>query len=67
MGQDIGAMGEGIRASQRFSRNMNHFQVEVGKVNKPSGLSMVESLGGMEISEVLVVSGDLTGNGDPWR
>ena len=40
---------------------MDHFQVEVGQVNKPAGLSMIESLGGAEIGEVFVVGEDLYG------
>ena len=38
---------------------MDHFQVEVGKVDEPSGLLLVEVLGGTEVSEVFVVSEDL--------
>ena len=40
---------------------MDHLQVEIGKVNKPAGLSMVEGLGGVEVSEVFVVGEDLYG------
>ena len=38
---------------------MDHFQVEVGKVDEPSGLSTVECLGGVEVGEALVVCTDL--------
>ena len=38
---------------------MDHLQVEISKVNKPAGLSMVEGLGGAEVSEVFVVGEDL--------
>ena len=40
---------------------MNHFQVEVGEVNEPTGLSPVEVLGGTEVGEILMVSEDLDG------
>ena len=38
---------------------MDHFQIKVGKVNKPTGLSTIEVLGGMEVGEVFMVSEDL--------
>ena len=38
---------------------MDHFQVEVSKVDEPTGLSSIEGLGGMEVGEVLMVSDDL--------
>ena len=38
---------------------MNHFQVKVSKVDKPTGLLMIESLWGAEVGEVFVVSKDL--------
>ena len=43
---------------------MNHFQVKVGKVDKPLGLSAVEGLWGVEIGEVFVVGKDLNRE---WR
>lgn len=42
-------MGECVRASERFSRDMDNFQHEVGKANNPVGLSMVESLRNAEV------------------
>ena len=38
---------------------MDYFQIEVSKINKPSGLLTVESLWGMEVSQVLVVHENL--------
>ena len=40
---------------------MDHFQVKVGKVDKPVGLLMIESLWGVAVGEILVISGDLNG------
>ena len=42
---------------------MDHFQVEVGEVNEPTGLSSVEVLGGTEVGEVFVVGEDLDREG----
>ena len=38
---------------------MDHFQVKVGKVNEPSGLSVTKGLGETEVGEVFMVSEDL--------
>ena len=38
---------------------MDHFEVKVGKVNKPTRLAAVERVGLSEVGEVLVVSEDL--------
>ena len=38
---------------------MDHFQIEVSEVNEPTGLSLIESLGGTEVGEFLMVSEDL--------
>ena len=43
---------------------MDHFQVEVGEVNKPLGLLMIESLGRTEVGNVFVVGKDLHGMDD---
>ena len=59
MREKIQVMGEGIRACPELSRDMDHFQVEVGKVDKPSGLLTIEGLGGTEVGEVFVVGKDL--------
>ena len=40
---------------------MDYFQVEVGEVDKPSGLLTVEGLRGAEVGKVFVVSKDLNG------
>ena len=57
--EEIWAMQEGIRACYKFSWDMDNFQVEVGEVNKPMGLSMVKGLGETEVGEVFVVNEDL--------
>ena len=38
---------------------MDHFQVKVGKVDEPLGLSTIKGLGETEVGEVLVVGEDL--------
>ena len=38
---------------------MDHFQVEVGKIDEPMGLSTVEVLGGTEVGEVFMIGKDL--------
>ena len=58
-GEEVGLAGEGIGASKKLSRDMDHFQVEVGKVNEPTRLAAVERLGLAEIGKVLVVGEDL--------
>ena len=55
MGEEVWAAGEGIRAHEESSGNMDHLQVEVSEVDEPAGLSMIEDLGGAEVSEVFVV------------
>ena len=59
MGKEIRAAGEGVGASEEFSRDMDHSEVEVGKVNEPVCLLAIEVLGGMEVGEVFMVSEDL--------
>ena len=59
MGQEVRAAGEGIRARKEFSRDVDHCQVEVSEVNEPVSLSVIEVLGGAEVSEILVVGEDL--------
>ena len=58
-GEEVGPAGEGIGASKEFAGDMDHFQVEVGKVDEPSCLAMVECLGLVEIGKILVVGEDL--------
>ena len=58
-GEEVGSAGEGIRASKEFTRDMDHFQVKVGEVDEPAGLTAVERLGLAEIGKVFVVSEDL--------
>ena len=38
---------------------MDHFQIEVSKVNEPADLLMIEGMGGAEVSEIFMVSEDL--------
>ena len=63
VGEKVGTAREGIRAGEEFPGDVDHFQVEVGKVNEPMGLSSVEVLGGTEVSEVLMVGEDLDREG----
>ena len=62
-GEKVGSAGEGIRSGEEFARDMDHFQVEVGEVDEPARLTVVERLGLVEISKVLVVCEDLYGEG----
>ena len=48
-GEEVRSAGEGIGASKKFSRDMNHFEVKIRKVNEPMFLAAVERLGLMEI------------------
>ena len=57
--EKIRAAGEGVGPSQEFSGDMDHFEVEVCKVNKPACLSAIKCLGLSEISEVFMVGEDL--------
>ena len=57
----IRVAGEGICSCQELSRYMDHFQIEVGEVEKPSGLSMIDGLGRAEVGKVFVVGKDLHG------
>ena len=59
VGKEVGTAREGVRAGKDFAWNMDHFQVEVCEVDKPTGLSSVEVLGGTEVGEVLIVGEDL--------
>ena len=63
VGKEVGMAREGVRAGEEFAWDMDHFQVEVCKVDKPMGLSSVEVLGGMEVGEVLMVGEDLDWEG----
>ena len=58
-GEEVGLAGEGIGTRKKFAGDMDHFQVKVGEVDKPTRLAAVERLGLVEIGKVLVVSEDL--------
>ena len=59
VGKEVRTAREGIRAGKEFSQDMDHLQVKVGEVNEPTGLSLVEVLGGAEVGGVLMVGEDL--------
>ena len=42
---------------------MDHFQIEVGKIEEPTGLSAVEVLSLAEVGKVLMVGEDLDRDG----
>ena len=48
-GEKIWVAGKGVRSREEFSRDMDHFKVKVGKVNKPTRLAAVKRLGLSEI------------------
>ena len=65
VGKEVGTAREGIRAGKEFPGDVDHFQVEVGKVDEPMSLSSVEVLGGTEIGKVLMVGENLDREGRP--
>ena len=60
-GEEVGPVGEGIGTSKKFTRDMDHLQVEVGKVDEPACLAAVERLGLAKVGKVLVIGEDLHG------
>ena len=58
-GEKIRAAGKGIRPGEEFPGDVDHFEVKVCEVNKPTRLSAIERLGLSEIGEVLMVGEDL--------
>ena len=48
-GEKIRAAGKGIGSSEEFSRDMDHLEVEVCEVNKPTCLAAIKRLGLTEI------------------
>ena len=66
-GKEVGSTGEGIGTSKKCTRDMNHFQVKVCKVNEPACLAAVERLGLAEIGKVLMVSEDLHRKGGAMK
>ena len=65
--EEVGSAGEGVGPSKEFARDMDHFEVEIGKVDQPARLSAVKRLGLAEIREVLVVGEDLYREGGPME
>ena len=63
VGKEVWTMRQGVRTGEEFSRDVDHFQVEIGEVNEPTGLPPVKVLGGTEVGEVLVVGEDLDWEG----
>ena len=63
VGKEVRMAREGVRAGKDFAWDMDRFQVEVREVDKPTGLSSVEVLGGTEVGEVLMVGEDLDWEG----
>src|SRR6202795_2556587 len=60
-GSVVCAAGEGVRLAHALSWLVVEGEVEVGQVERPSGLAAVELLGGPEVLEVLMVCPDLEG------
>ena len=59
VGKEVGTIRQGVRTSEEFSRDVDHFQVEIGEVNEPTGLPLVKVLGGTEVCEIFVIGEDL--------
>ena len=53
--------GEGIRSGEETAWDVDDFQIEVGEIEQPSCLAMVEILCLTEVCQVLVVGEDLDG------
>ena len=66
-GEEVGSAREGIGTSKKFTRDMDHFQVNVSKVDEPACLVAIERLGLVEIGKVLVVSEDLHREGGAMK
>ena len=58
-GEEVRSAGEGIGTSEKFTGDMDHFQVEVSKVDEPACLAAVERLGLAKVGKVLVIGEDL--------
>ena len=58
-GEEVRTAGKGVGAGKKLSGDMDHFEVKVSKVNKPTCLAVVKCLGLTEIGQVLVVGEDL--------
>ena len=58
-GKEVGLAGEGVRASEELSGYMDHFEVKIGKVNKPARLVAVKHLGLTKVGEILMIGEDL--------
>ena len=65
MGKEVRTAREGIRTSEEFPRDVDHFEIKVSEVNEPVSLSTIEGLGGMEVSEIFMISEDLYGERGP--
>ena len=59
--------GKGIRASEKLAGYVDHFEVKVSEVNKPTCLAVVRRLELTEISQVLVVGEDLYWEGGTMK
>ena len=66
-GEEVGLAREGIGTSKKFTRDVDHFQVKVSKVDEPARLAAIERLGLVEIGKVLVVSEDLHWEGGAMK
>jgi hypothetical protein len=58
-GKLVRSARKGIRASKCRSGDMGNLKIKVGKVKKPTGLTMVQVLGTMEEGEVFVICKNL--------
>ena len=56
-GEEVGSAREGVGASKKFSRDMDHLKVKVGEINEPARLGLAK------IGKVFVVGEDLYGEG----
>ena len=54
-GEEVWVVGKGVGAGEELSGDVDHFEVKVGKVNKPARLAAVERLGLTEVGEILMI------------
>ena len=58
-GEEVRSAGKGVRASKKLSGHVDHLEVKVSKVNKPTCLAAVKHLRLTKIGKILMIGEDL--------
>ena len=58
-GEEVRSAGKGVRASKKLSGHVDHLEVKVSKVNKPTCLAAVKRLRLTKIGKILMIGEDL--------